>query len=590
MCDVFYKYFLTLCLLLVGWHSFAVEIELSQSRVQEGESIELLIHLENRLDRDIVLPDISGANISRSGSSTSVSIINGSYSKKTTYSFSISVEAKGTYTIASFPIYTVGKKYMTKPISFAVVGNEDRSGSNSSKSASSTAFMKRVIRKKEFYIGEPFLVETKFYFRSSLAGAEEKDTKSPDFRYIDLKKHETREELDGMLYNVIIIRQILIPTRSGDLQLPAQKITAAFSVPKENYRRRNDFFSDFFGSSAKIVKRVLSTKKDSLKIKPIPLSRPNGYIEAIGSFKVSVALSSKEIKLGDSSTLTVIIEGYGVLDSLSDLKLKFADNIKIYTDKPILEEKLHSSKGLYSKKIFKYALVPDSAGDISLGKWSGAYFDPNLSRFVDFKKDLGRLNIVASDREDKIVIQKSNNNSLQQNSVKSIGSDLIDIHRNSSFVHYDGKSYRMFGWYFWFFCLLFTILVIDFCILFLKRNLDVTSRLSSRAFSRFKKESKSFYTATMQEKDMLTYYGLYKVYLGDKFGRRSTTLTAKDIELFFAKINLSEKTLTEAKKIAHVFDRFSFAGDKFKQSSIATMKKTIDQIVREIEKNAKLYR
>jgi len=220
----------------------------------------------------------------------------------------------------------------------------------------------------------------------------------------------------------------------------------------------------------------------------------------------------------------------------------------------------------------------------------GAYFDPNLSRFVNFKNDLGHLNVVASGGEDKVVIQKSNNNSLQQNSVKSIGSDLIDIHRNSYFINYDGKSYRMFGWYFWFFCLLFTVLVVDFFIVFLKRNLDATSRLSSRAFSRFKKESKLFSIATMQEKDILNYYNLYKGYLGDKFGRKSTTLTAKDIELFFSTIKLSEKTLKEARKIAHVFDRFSFAGDKFKQSSIATMKKTIDQIVMEIEKNAKLYR
>ena len=87
MCNVVYKYFLSLCLLLVGWRGFAVEIELSQSRVQEGESVELLINLENRLDREIVLPEI-GANV-REGSSTSVSIVNGSYSKKTTLVFYI---------------------------------------------------------------------------------------------------------------------------------------------------------------------------------------------------------------------------------------------------------------------------------------------------------------------------------------------------------------------------------------------------------------------------------------------------------------------------------------------------------------------
>ena len=90
-----HKYSTFILLYICALTSFAkdtvIDISLSSYQVQEGEPVTLSIDLSGNLDRNIVLPEVSGLSISGSGESTSVSIINGSYSKKTTYSFTILV-------------------------------------------------------------------------------------------------------------------------------------------------------------------------------------------------------------------------------------------------------------------------------------------------------------------------------------------------------------------------------------------------------------------------------------------------------------------------------------------------------------------
>jgi hypothetical protein len=555
-----------------------VEVGLDPSSIEEGEYSTLSVVVTGSLDEDISLPEVGGLNIVGTGQSTSISIVNGSYSKNTTYSFSLSTDNRGIYKIPSFPIYVDGKTFMTPERKLHVGSSPKYNDTDTGdKTSRPPTFMTRKFSKYKGYLGEAILSTTKLYLRKELLGASVVGKKSSDFRYLELKQEETREELDGKLYRVVVLKKIMIPNRSGALTIPADKIR--ISIAEDRKRRGSrDMFFGFFDDIGRKVNKLLSTKEDKIIVEDIPKSSRDTSL--IGSFTGSAKLSAKKLKSGETSTLTVTLQGRGALDSVAELPLSFPAHLKIYKDKPELEEKI-SDKGLFSKKTFKYALVPTKEGTLDLGKANLVYFDPDNKAFQSISLILGKIEVLPSSEKKSQVFMADST----KNEVKSKGSDLVDIHRNidlssNKFVFSNNKLLLLFILF------LFNLL---YLLWFCYKNFwgkDSNKRRKLKAYKNFKKNIKLAMAKKQEDENYLVmqYYDSYRFYLGDKFGTKGESLTPKDIDTYLNTLELGKNLLKDSKTISQTFDRLSFAGTVLEKNDQDRLKTMIDCIVKEIEK------
>ncbi len=120
----------------------------------------------------------------------------------------------------------------------------------------------------------------------------------------------------------------------------------------------------------------------TLSVLPFPASgRPDDFAGVIGPLVLQTHVDRDQLSLGETIHVTVSIRGAGnlwdVADPLRDWKPAETD---LFTRKPQLE--LQAGKRLSVQKIFRYEVVPRSAGTISVPPLSLSHFEPIETRYA----------------------------------------------------------------------------------------------------------------------------------------------------------------------------------------------------------------
>jgi hypothetical protein len=110
--------------------------------------------------------------------------------------------------------------------------------------------------------------------------------------------------------------------------------------------------------------------------------RPNCYIGAVGKFRLSASLEPRRAKTGDPMTLTVSLEGEGMLDSASAPDLKqvasIANHFKVY-------DATEQTKG--GRRQFTYGIRPLDADLREFPAIPAAYFDVDTRKYVTLQTE-----------------------------------------------------------------------------------------------------------------------------------------------------------------------------------------------------------
>ena len=392
--QVLIYFFWKLRLLLPILFSFFVSLDLNAGNIRAsidlreavvGDVISLQYEVEGSLEGDIPPPSIDGVRSQGSGTSTNMSWINGSYSKKTTYSFSLVAQRSGNFIIPSIKVLVDGQSLSTQELSFRV-RNPGQKLYGSKQQKAPLAFIERSVSTQNPYLGESVQVDVKVYHRVELANAETIGEDSSQFRYIKFKQMNLRERRGDVIYDVISLPQMLVPLVAGKVVLPAYQLNIGLVLPNQRRNTRRDIFSDFFGASRQVQRRTIASKELVFQVKDIPQKgRPQDFSGVVGDFKALGSLSPKSLKVGETSTLTIALEGEGLLNSMPAIKLDLGKKVKVYEDKPEYSENYHMTKGVLSKKSYKFAVVPLKPGSIDLHPYTFSYFNPKTSKFVSKK-------------------------------------------------------------------------------------------------------------------------------------------------------------------------------------------------------------
>ena len=391
----------------------SVSAGLSRQEVNSGDMAELQVKVTGAREADVPQQiAVEGLQVRLTGQSTQVQMVNFKVSSSVVYSYIVTPLRTGTFTIPPVTVRADGRSLSTPSLPFTVLdnaspGNAPRTSSSSQGGIPSMpGFQQRQPRvaaqprdtgrlsfgeircaRKSVYAGEMVPVEILFYF----------DARYPvqirgkvDFggegilaeRFPDPK--ESREERDGLTYNVLTFRTLLSAVKPGSIDIAPAKIDCQMQLPGALPPGFDDpVFQQLLGGQSPFNQaRDLAVKTAPLHLDVLPLpreGRPASFAGAVGQFDIDAVVPNPKPAPGDPVTLSIKIGGKGNFNAMGAPVLDETGGWRSYppTDKFDGSDEL-SRTGV---KSYDFTLIAQEPKQASPGAVF-SYFDPVAAKYV----------------------------------------------------------------------------------------------------------------------------------------------------------------------------------------------------------------
>jgi len=290
----------------------------------------------------------------RPNNSTSVSIINGRYSKSVTraciLSYKLTPRSIGQLTIPPIHVVAGGKRFTTQAVPIVVRKAEKTNDSE----------LRMTVSRPTCYVGEPITLDITWYFAQNINEMEyaipsldlpqfdlviEEPQRNPGRRYHGLQvgSHQLIAEqgqarLKGKSYATLGLSVVLIPKQKGVITLPKSTVVAKALVGYRNAKpsSRRSPFGGFFGGGRQGVykKIVVPSNSVAVTVKDVPTTgRPANFAGHMGRYALKTAATPTDVSVGDPITLTISISGPSYLEHIElpplHLQKELAKDFKI---------------------------------------------------------------------------------------------------------------------------------------------------------------------------------------------------------------------------------------------------------------------
>ena len=331
-----------------------VSVRVSSPAIYKGDSVNFTIEA---IGDKVVFPDIntiSGYKIIGVSSGSSMSIINGNYSKKLTKTYSFI--PKKSVTIPSFVVKIDGKEYKTDIKKVDVI-------KPSASKAGDDFVVELKVDKTNLRVGES--TKLKVVFKQKLnARADKLIVNEPNIPNFWVKKVRDSKQYTQGEYVVQEFSYIIFAQKEGEFTI--EPIEA--NIGKATRRAIDSFFNDPFFNSMPTSLRWKHIYSNSLKLKVTKLPQS---LELYGDFKISTKVDKTVVNSGKPVNLTITIDGEGNIDDIKKFDISLQD-VVVYADKPQLNT--HLVKENYSGS-FIQKIVFIANKDFTIPSVSLTYFD-----------------------------------------------------------------------------------------------------------------------------------------------------------------------------------------------------------------------
>jgi hypothetical protein len=568
-----------LLLLLIGCFSHSayaavqVTAEVDSNDVALGEQIVLSITAN---DSDAEEPNLDFLRekfkVYSSGTSSSTQIINMKVSVSKTFNYVLIPMVAGKFKISSINVAIDGKNYETEPF----ILNVRHSGQARSKSkatpgvtprAKSEAqddkamFVTASVSNKNPYKNEQVVFTFRFFKRrgADLRGAGIENFDFDNFWTEDAgKERQYTKTINGISYVVNELKKVLFPTKVGKLVVTPVNLIADVVVRSQNRRRNrggmmdDSFFGGFFGNRGRIVKKRLSTKPITINVKPL-VEPAKGNL--VGHFSVKSNISDRNVKQGDSVTLTITINGSGNIRDIEDLKIPESPNYKLYDDKPELKV-MYNGKRIIGQKVIKKALVPIKPGRIEIPPFGINFFDPKKGAWVHRETKAQVINVTKSEGDSFLKSVSGRELGIKKKQVELIGKDIFPIKTSIDGV----KSYAgTFVYYA--ICLALILLpgVLYFVLRFVtKSRQELSSNLALQRKNRAMKSFNKNYKVATKEKTPEKIETALKEFVGNVLNVNGLATTHDEFERLLLADNNDDELVKSIKKTLELLEGAKF--------------------------------
>ncbi len=377
---------------------------------------------------------------SSSSSSTNMTIVNGKMERSVTKTFTYNLRPlrTGTLLIPPITIKVDKQNFTTDPVSITVTKNTpapstnaDPSTPDNSQKLSDNLFLVAEVNKKTVYKDEPVIVDYVLYTRyeiSNLSFANE-----PVFNgfwkenvFMADRIEFKRTTYQNVSFNSMLMRTIaLYPSKSGTLEIPSQEILV-------DIRTKPASFFDM----GQTKRYEIKSDPVNIQVKELPLTgRPADYAGAVGNFTLRSDISTDNMKVGESLTYTLEINGSGNLNHFDPPVLPEIQNFRFID--PEISTEINQDQ-LSGKKVIKYLVIAQEKGTFTIPALSFSYFDANTGRYVTRKTKSYTISVSEGDQ---IYIPSSSAQALVTLEGSDIGFIIREPDLSTSSLYFDSFFY-----------------------------------------------------------------------------------------------------------------------------------------------------
>ncbi len=370
------KHIFAILLILVGIPGMAsgqdVTAHVDRTRMATGESARLSVTVAGQNAADVDTSPIVDFRVISQGTSSSINIVNGRTTSKVVYNYTIIPLKTGRLKIPSLPVRVDGIIHKTEPIDIFVTKQPQADPEQSD------IFVTAEVSNSSPYSGEQIIYRFRLYSAVRIANAGFKEL--PDFSGFSAKQVEQKEAfqtiLGGRKFIVNEVVYVLMPLSEGEKTIERAILSCDVAVRRKDGQRDSfgSIFNDPFFRGMRYETRIFQSKPVDVSVRPLPEPPPDvSFTGLVGHFQLRTELENREMKVGDSATLSVTIRGVGNIMDAGEPAIDVPEEFKTYQDTPE-EEITVGLNGYQGKKIFRKALVPLKPGDFTIDPVEIAYF------------------------------------------------------------------------------------------------------------------------------------------------------------------------------------------------------------------------
>ena len=455
-----FVYISFLFFLNISFSQVKFEAEVSKTKLGVNENLRVDFKM-NKDGDNFSPPSFNGFRVvGGPNQSVSNSWINGVRAFSKTYSYFLTPEKKGNYTIGQASIEIDGDIYKTLPVEVQVTEAVESSLSPGSPSSvvDDDIELSIEISKSNPYLNEPISVEFKLLFNPKINVTNLGEIDNPEFKNfwsqnIKIPRLEIKStSFKGQRYNYVTWKKaLLFPQKAGDLELLPLTLDVTIDVPTN----RRDFFGNTIYTQTS--KKVASSKR-IIKVKNFPENgKPKSFNGAVGNFDISLNSSKSQLKATESFQLEFKVNGNGNLKLFSLPEIIVPSSLEKYA--PEFKEKINTSlSGMNGEISNVYTIVPQYQGKYPIPPVEFSFFNPQTEQYVTLFSNESIVDVL----DGPIRLSESNAQASNPVSNSITSSDQFNfIKLNSDFFQIDRKniidSKRI----------LFTLFLIPIIILFL---------------------------------------------------------------------------------------------------------------------------
>lgn len=434
-----FVYISFLFFLNISFSQVKFETEVSKTKLGVNENLRVDFKM-NKDGDNFNPPSFNGFRVvGGPNQSVSNSWINGVRTFSKTYSYFLTPEKKGNYTIGQASIEIDGDIYKTLPVKVQVTEAVESSLSPGSPSSvvDDDIELSIEISKSNPYLNEPISVEFKLLFNPKINVTNLGEIDNPEFKNfwsqnIKIPRLEIKStSYKGQRYNYVTWKKaLLFPQKSGDLELLPLTLDVTIDVPTN----RRDFFGNTIYTQ---TSKKVASRKRIIKVKNFPENgKPESFNGAVGNFDISLNSSKSQLKATESFQLEFKVNGNGNLKLFSLPEIIVPSSLEKYA--PEFKEKINTSlSGMNGEISNVYTIVPQYQGKYPIPPVEFSFFNPKTEQYVTLYSNESIVDVLdGPTRLSESNVQASNPVS---NSITS--SDQFNfIKLSSDFVQIDRKN------------------------------------------------------------------------------------------------------------------------------------------------------
>ena len=522
--------------------------------------------------------------------STQVSIMNGKQTSSITYSYILAPLATGKQAIGSIDITAAGKTYRTKQIIIEVVGDNYKPAT-AKKVANPNLLLILETQKNTAYLNEQILVTLTLYYKTvNVTGVD-----PPDFAFDGFVPHnvggrpvQERKSFNNVIYNTVKFSKILIPIKTGKLNLGP--VAMNVTISEADKRRRDDFFGSFFGRHRQINK-VVQSKPLAIEILPVPeKGKPESFDGAVGSFSLNAKISPKSVVEGEPVTLSVTLSGYGNIDNVSVTLPTNTFGFRTYEPETTKKSGISNGK-LGGTKTYSQVWVPVSEKSTSIPAVNFSFFDVNSGKYREIKCGPFALNVAKSSDPQQMYITEKATIIKKGGHIKILQQDIFP---NIIKISDMGKQQRPYNKLSFFLLIIFppAFWIVLFTVAKRQHRLKTDTAFyrklnaGKQVNSRLKKAN----SALKQNNGQLLYSELSDAlchFIADKLQLAAPQVSANTVNNLLENAGAAQETSKEISRLLEEYDFERFSNSSFSKEKAQKQFKKCQELLQHLNKTLK---